>query len=340
MYLRPSLSSQLNYIFKYRDCYCPNGESAHFVFLKRMVGGMLSAMRLLLTVLTDSLIIWTRNFTLIYIFLLSLFILAMILPEGLLPAWEWRWLLLFFISLLVVAAISAGWFNMVAAACTRFLGRPREEALRDASPMAAFALYKEFFPGVARYFPSMAGGLLIHGIAIFLLFAAIQPLWASSVPVLEKLVQLDFSQREAAIQALSFDQQLGIGELFLAILAGLFVYTCFSLLFMLWPAFVVYYDETPLKAFWRAFMQYIKDPLRMLGLSGLFLLSGITVYVLTGFSALAGPFVFLIFQLGLLLMLVYMAIATFVYVYHAVGKPVEHKEDTAGRDSIEEPPTL
>lgn len=299
-------------------------------------------MRLLLTVLTDSLIIWTRNFTLIYIVLFSQFFLGAILPKDTLPAWEWRWLLLYVAVILVISAISAGWFSMVAAACTRFLGRPREEALRDLSPLTAFSLYKEFFPGIARFFPSIAGGMLIHGGAILLLFSAIHPLWAANHLILEKLIQADLPQREAAIQALSFGEQVSLGQLSLVLMAGMVVYVGFVLLFMLWPAFVVYYGDGTLKAFWRACLQYIKDPLRMFPLSGLFLVMGTSLYVLTGLSAIAGPFVMLMVLLSLLLVLVYMAITTFVYVYHSVGKPVERPEQKPGADSdtVGQPPTV
>lgn len=297
-------------------------------------------MRLLLTVLTDSLIIWTRNFTLVYIFLFSLFLLGAILPEGVLPAWEWRWLLLFAVVLLVMAAIAAGWFSMVASACTRFLGRPREEALRDVSPLAAFSLYKEFFPGIARFFPSIAGGMLIHGVAILLLFNVIHPMWTENQAILEKLIQADLSHRETAIQSLSFAEQVNLGKLSLVLLVGMFAYIGFLLIFMLWPALVVYYGDGTLKAFWRASLQYFKDPLRMFPLSGLFLLTGTSLYFMTALSAIAGPLVLIMFQLFLLLMLVYMVIAVFVYVYHAVGKPVEQPAEKPDSDTVGQPPAV
>ena len=298
---------------------------------------MLCPMRLLFTVLTDSLIIWSRNFTLIYIFLFGLFLFETILQGVMLPTWELRWLLLFAAVLLLLAGIAAGWLNMVATACTRFLSKPREQAIREANPMEAFTLYREFFPGITRHFPNIAGGFLIQGTAIVLMFAAIQPLWGQNRELLARLFQLELEQREAALQSLSFAQNLSMGEMFLAIMACMLTFACFSLLFMLWPAFVVYYRNNSLTAYWRACLQYVKDPLCMLTLGGGFLASGITLYILTGLSLLVSPIIFLLLQMLMLLALVYMVIVTFVYAYHAVGKPVETPDDNP-EDSLEKPP--
>lgn len=296
-------------------------------------------MRLLFTVLTDSLIIWSRNFTLIYIFLFGLFLFETILQGVVLPAMEWRWLLLFVVVLLLLAGIASGWLNMVATACTRFLNKPREQALKEANPMDAFTLYREFFPGISRYFLNIAGGFLIQGTAIALLFIAIHPLWEKNRDLLAKLLQLELSQREAALQSLSFAQSVSMGEMFLAILACMLVFACFSLLFILWPAFVVYYRNNSLTAYWRACLQYVKDPLRMLALSGGCLFGGITLYILTGLSLLVSPIIFLLLQMLMLLALVYMVIVTFVYVYHTVGKPMETPDENA-EEPVENPPAL
>jgi hypothetical protein len=290
---------------------------------------MLCAMRLLFTVLTDSLIIWSRNFTLVYIFLFCLFLFEQIVPQGVLPAWTWQWLLLFLTLLLVMAAIMAGWFNMVATACCRFLEKPREQALSANTPITAFLLYKEFFPGIARFFPSIAIGTILQGGLALLFFSAIRPWWQENLPVLERLLQTTLENREAVRASLSFSQQASLGELFLVILAGMFIYACISLLFILWPVFIIYYADSPLKAYWRALTQYVKDPLHMLPLSGTFLAGGIAMYIVTGLSVLAGPIVFLLLQLCMLLGMVFGVIVMFVYVYYAVGKPlVPLKEDT------------
>jgi hypothetical protein len=152
-------------------------------------------MRQLFTLFTDSFVIWSRNFTLVYIFLLGLFLFGAILGQSGMPGMDWHWFLLAFIMLLIFAAIMAGWFNMVATACTRFLEKPREQALQPASPVDAFSLFRSFLPGIGQFFPNIAFGYLIQiGVAVLLMLTA-QPLWAKNAALLEKIASLGLDYR-------------------------------------------------------------------------------------------------------------------------------------------------
>src|SRR6476646_2151784 len=109
-------------------------------------------MRQLLTVLMDSFVIGSRNFTLVYVFLFTLLLFQSLLSSAGMPAWEWRWASYLLILYLLFSDIMAGWFSMVGQACTQFLGKPRLEALAENHAKAAFLLFRNFLPGIGQFF--------------------------------------------------------------------------------------------------------------------------------------------------------------------------------------------
>jgi hypothetical protein len=303
-------------------------------------------MRKLFTLFIDSLAIWSRNFTLVYIFLLGLFVFSIILSQAGMPSLDTRWLLLGMVMLLIFAAIMAGWFNMVATACTRYLDKPREVALEQTSPLDAITLFRAFLPGISRFFPTITIGYLIQiGMAILLLLPT-QPLWAKNSAVLEKIVSMDIQERSQFIQGLSTAQLVSLSEFSLMVTAGLLIYWLFSLLIMLWPAFVLYYGDNAFKACFRSMLQYLKDPLWMIGICLFFLGLKAPLFLLSSSVGPPSPGQFSLgavaVQLISLLVEIYTAIVIFVYVYQRVGKPsLQPEEEVLENPSdSDEPPGI
>jgi hypothetical protein len=302
-------------------------------------------MQQLFTLFMDSFVIWSRNFTLVYIFLLGLFVFGVILGQAGSPGMDWHWFLLAFILLLILAAMMAGWFNMVALACVRFLeAQPRGQALQPVSPLDAFSLFRAFLPGIGRFFVNIAFGYFIQIAVATLLLLAAQPLWVKNTALLEKMASLGLDDRLRYIETLSQAQLTSLSELSLFLLGALVVYAVFAMLIMLWPAFVVYYGDNALKACWRSIRQFLRDPLRLVAIS-LFLLALKIPFFFLGSSlnptgSASVSFLAAGVQLLSLLVEIYAAIVIFVYVYQAVGKPVLVLDEPASDDTADEPPSL
>jgi hypothetical protein len=300
-------------------------------------------MRQLFTLFTDSFVIWSRNFTLVYIFLLGLFLFGAILGQAGLPAMDWHWLLLGLIMLLIFAAIMAGWFNMVATACNRFLAQPREQALQPVSPLDAFTLFRAFLPGIGQFFPNVALGYLIQIAMGVLLLLTAQPLWSKNAALLEKMATLGIDERLRFLETLNQAQLLSLSQLSMVMLAALVVYALFAMLIMLWPAFVIYYGDNAFTACLRSIRQFFRDPLRLLAISLLLFLIKVPLFFLgssinptgTTFSLLSAGI-----QLLSLLVEIYAAIVLFVYVYQFVGKPIEQPDEDESDDLTDEPPSM
>jgi hypothetical protein len=283
---------------------------------------MLCPMRKLLTVLADSFMIWSRNFTLIYVFLLALLLFSLIIPQSETPTLALRWILLFGVVLLLFGAVMAGWFNMVALACDRFLSRPRALVLKEASPLDALTLFKAFFPGVGRFFAPIVGGYLIQLVMAVLLMLPAQPLLVKNWVVLQKMALLSATDRLRLFYTLGTGQQESLGLLSTLLLSGLLVYALFAVMTLLWPAFVIYYDNNPLKACYRSIAQFFKAPVSLITLCLLivgvrvpFLLLASSVSVDSNFILGAGV------QLINLLLEIFVAVLLFVYVYQNIGPP-------------------
>lgn len=283
---------------------------------------MLSAMQVIFTVFKQSLVIGSRNFTLVYVFLLALLLFGQLLPVGSIPAWEWKWLLLALVMLLLFSAIWAGWLNMLKLACVRSMEQFKAAPMVKASPLEAFSLFRAFLPGIAYHFIPIALGILLHAALLLLAFWWLQPLWLENYPTLQKIMTMELQGQKAVIESLSIAQQIKLGELSLAMLLLFAFNLLFSLAFMLWPVFVVFYDDQPFKAYWRSLNQYIKDPLRMLALAGTYVGTGFALYLIAILTALSGiPWLFVTIQMLMLVALVQMMVTNFVYVFHTVGEP-------------------
>lgn len=300
-------------------------------------------MKLLLTILGDSFIIWSRNFALMYILLFLSLLVGLMMPQSENPAWELRWILLFLTILLLAAAVMSGWFHMVGRACHLYLQEAKkirersdspENALPANIPLQALMLFREFLPGVSRYFLSVTTALLMHLLVPFLLFLKLQPLWAANAPLMDKFYKAAMATPNLNQQDLSrifAPQELhSLEGLAMATLGALFVYGLFSMLTMLWPAYIVLYRKSAIAAYRDSIVRFFKDPLRLLLVSGVFMTLQFILNLGASTGASANSFFLLIFcQFASLMLEIYMAVVIFVYVLRMAGEPTWEEEPAA-----------
>ena len=298
---------------------------------------MLWVMRKLFSVLADSLMIWSRNFTLIYVLLFSSFLLELLIPKNESPALELRWFLLAGVMLLLFGAVMAGLYRMVALACDRYLGQPREQVLRQSSPKDALTLFQAFLPGISQSMFSIVGGYLVQLLMGALLLLPAQSLLMKYLPVLQKMLVMDTQARMNLLLGLPAAQQDELSILFLLLLVGMAVFALFGLMTILWPAFVVYYRNNPFKACARSILQFFKDPLTMIGLVVVLISIRIPLFLLNSVGVGSGNYwIGMLATLLALFVEIFIAVAVFVYVYKAVGKPLIDPDPSKG--SPEEKP--
>jgi hypothetical protein len=297
-------------------------------------------MRQLLTVLIHGFVISSRNFTLVYIFLLSLLLFESLLRLGGTPQFEWRWAIFGVVLLLIFAAVMAGWFNMVAQACARFLSKPKTEDLKQNHVKDSLVLFKAFFPGIGQYFIPVAIAYGLHASVLLTFGWMIRDLWTKNQALLIQVATLPLEQREGFIKNLTSPQQANLGEFSLAIFAGLGLYACFYLLTMLWPVYVIFYRKNGVKACISSAAQFFRDPLRLIGLTVLMALIGVPLFLLGGLIGASNLFLGVLFQFLNLLAEVLFTVILFVYAYQFIGKPVPPPEEQSDPSKVplEDPP--
>ena len=300
--------------------------------------GKLSAMRKLFTVLNDSFLIASRNFTLVYIFLFSLFLLQSLMGLGGMPELTLKWALFGLTVFMLYAATMAGWFNMVGQACVQFLDRPRAEALSQNYVKESFRRVGDFLPGIGQFFTPVMVGYGIH-LAYFVLFGWLtRDLWEQNLPILYRLAGTGVDQSVKIQLSLPPEQQASLAMLSLAMLAGLLIYAVLFLLLMLWPAFIVFYQKSGVDACFASLRQFFKDPLRLIALAVINLL--IRLPFLFAGPVLGGgsPFLAILFMFMCLLTEVFFTVVLFVYAYQLIGKPIPLPAVADDGEAAQNPP--
>ncbi len=305
------------------------GESVLDGFLNPPVGAMLWRMRKLLTILTDSFLIWSKNITLIYVFFLGLLLLSLSVSQPEAPSLALRWILMLAVGLVLFTAIMAGWYNMVALACIRYLGTPNKSIYRERAVIDAFTLFQAFLPGVGQFFLPVLGGYLIQWGMTVLLLVPVYPLLVKNLPLLEKLPTSDFLTLYNTLDHLPIAQVESLNTMILSLLGALAVNALFSWLTLLWPAFVIVYDENPLKACYRSILQFFRDPLRLLGLSLLLFTIWLPLFLTSKLLVtLNNMLLGAACELTLLLLFIYAAVSIFVYTIQTLGLPQPKSTET------------
>lgn len=295
-------------------------------------------MRKLFTVLIDSFVIASRNFTLVYIFLFSLFLLESLMSLGGRPELTMKWALFGLIIVMLYAAIMSGWFNMVAQACVQFLEIPKSEALKQNYVKEAFKRMGDFLPGIGQFFTPV---LIVYGINLgyFALFAWLtRDLWQKSLPILTQLAGASLEQSLALQRGLSLEQQTSLAMLSLSLIVGLIIYSLLFLLLMLWPPFVVFYRKNGLEACFGSIRQFFRDPLRLIALAGINLAIRLPLLVIGPVASGGNPFLSLIFLFLNLLAEVFFTVLIFVYAYELIGKPLPAPVETDNGETANNPP--
>ncbi len=298
-------------------------------------------MQLLFTLLMDSFVISSRNFTLVYILLFSLLLFGSLIDVNQWPELSLQWVGYGIILVLLFAAIMAGWFNMVAQACVRYLSVSKSEALAQNHVLEAMKLFQAFFPGVGRYFGPFA---IVYGLNVSILLALsfwIYPSWPKANPLLMKAATLPIKHREAFINSLSTTQKIEMGEFSILLMLGALIYGVLWALTLLWPVYIIFYRQGGLKACLSSTAQFFRDPLRFMALLLTIGLLGVPLFLVTGLAGAANLFLAIALQFLSLLLQVFFTVLIFVYAYQVIGKPLPPEEAEVEKpdESLNNPPT-
>lgn len=295
-------------------------------------------MRKLFTVLSDSFVIASRNFTLVYIFLFSLFLLESLTSLGGRPEFTLKWGIFALIIVMLYAAIMAGWFNMVGQACAQFLDRPKSEALSQNYVKDSFKRLGDFLPGIGQFFAPV---LVAYGvyIAYFGLFAWLtRDLWEKNLPILFKLAGATFEQSIQIQLGLTIEQKNALLVLVMALFCGMAIYAVFFMLLMLWPPFVVYYRKGGIEACFASIRQFFQDPLRLIGLALINLAIRMPLILAGPILSGSNPFLAVLFLFLNLLAEVFFNVMLFVYAYELIGKPLPVPIESDSSETAQNPP--
>lgn len=295
-------------------------------------------MRQLFNLLVDSFVIWSRNFTLVYIFLFGLLLFESLMSLGGFPELTWQWGLFALVMLLLFAAIMAGWFNMVAQACVRFLEPPRPEALKRNYVKDAFKLLGEFLPGVSQFFGPTAVVYGLH-LSVLLVFGWLtQDLWNQNFGLLSQTALLPIDQRTEFLENLTLPERAALVQMTMTIIVGASVYSVFSMLLMLWPAFVVFYRKNGLQACLSSAAQFFRDPLKLFAIVAFILMIRVPLVLVSTFAQAFSPVLGMLLQFMNLLAEVFFTIILFVYAYQVIGKPIPEPQESETSAPAENPP--
>lgn len=218
------------------------------------------------------------NTVLLMPFLIFLLLMVIILsPGGMNP----------FVIVAVIALKSvflSGWLNMF----HMCLENTKDEALsNEQKTLNSLNLYKEFFPGVGKYFQKIFWGLL-YGIIVFILFVnmgeaiTLHFLGGFKSFSIDNFIQTVHNATTNA-DIIAFWNKISHADkikiIKLASIDIIFV-AVFSYLTMFWTQFVIVEDENPLKAFVLSIKAVLNDPINTFLIFICILTSFIIVFVL------------------------------------------------------------
>ncbi len=281
----------------------------------------------------------SRNFTLVYILLFSLLLFGSLVNVNQLPNLTAQWIGYGGILLLLFAAMMAGWFNMVAQACVRFLSVPRSQALQQNYVMESIKLFQSFFPGIGRFFGSFSLVYALNAMILIALGYWVRPSWLKANPLLPKAATLPIEQREAFINSLSVGQKVELGEFSLLFMLGALIYGVFWASTLLWPVYVIFYRQGGLRACFSSLTQFFRDPLRYLALILILAFLGLPLFLITGLAGPGNLFLAIALQFLNLLLQVFFAVLIFMYGFQVIGKPLPPEEEDADKPDDFSKPT-
>jgi hypothetical protein len=293
----------------------------------------------LISILRESATIWTRSFTLVYVyFLFSLVTLFVIQgPSDSLGSADALAFLLLGLLGLIFSAFMAGLYYMAGNVCRRYLQPDIGDSWGQPSKRlkaVSFSIFKDFLPGIGRYFMPMVLGYAVQVACLAALLWSLNPLWLRAVvilrPVMDKMLQhhREMITSQQLMAALSASQKNTLIDLFMGFLMVLLGYGLFWLLTCLWPIMLLWYTGNPLRAYWLSLRQFFRDPLRLLSIGVCY---SVLAVLLSFVMMLDGLFLALFARLGFLLLSIGLTITLFVYAWRVIGPP------TVDEDKDEEP---
>ncbi len=221
---------------------------------------------------------------------------------------------LFFVLPALLAVFLSGWLNMFKKCVQVFADENKEPEKRTEE---SFLLFKEFFPGVGKYFFKIALGLLIYFFLFNIYMLVLETIIMSLLGGFESFIPEEFSHsmksQQAAVAFWEGISQPDRVKLFK--IAGLeFVFTfIFMYLTMFWVQIIVIKEGLPLKSLVRSVKTVIGNPLStfILFVSGF---SFILLVVFIGAIVSVNPLFQLLFLILFVTTVIYYLMLTFIYL--------------------------
>lgn len=219
-----------------------------------------------------------------------------------------------FIVPAVIAVFLSGWLNMFKQ-CTEM---PTDENLSgDKRTEDSFLLFREFFPGVGKYFVKITFGILIYFILFYILMFALETLFMSLLGEFDTFSRQDLiDSMKSPIATTAFWSKLDYSDkIKIFRIAGLEALS--TLLFfyftMFWMQIIVIKDSYPLKALLHSFITIIKDPVNtfIIFISGI---SSLLFIIFVGAILSMNPLFQLLILFLFVFIIVYFVMVTFIYL--------------------------
>lgn len=214
----------------------------------------------------------------------------------------------------LIAAFSAGWMNMFKKSAETSMDANLSD---DKLTYDSFDLFKEFFPGVGKYFGKMFLGVGIYfflfNIIMLLLEITVIPVFGSFESFSQQEMVEAMKNPEKTIPFWNSISATDKSKIFT--IAGLEVIVMFLFFYitMFWSQLVVLKDVYPLQAILESYKTVIKDPART-GAIFLFNFTLVTIIFFIGTLLIVNPLLKLLMILLFVYALVFYVMMTFLYL--------------------------
>lgn len=263
------------------------------------------------------------NLVLIQPLLLFFLLVGLILgPVSGLTALNAAGLFLLFAIMGLFSAFLAGWYNMFHK--TVQLSDKGKNMTKEERAIASLNLFKEFFPGVGKFFPRIISGLLLYVLLFVIIISLTEIIGVKIIGALPEFTQNELnaafkteSSLIAFINTISPEEKVRIVKWTLLKLAVIGFY---SYLTMFWTQAVIAGKKTGLAAYWESLKAVVQKPLVTSGIFASNFLSLLAVYfistlsiTLLGASSFLGFIAQFIGLILIILLVVYFTMMSFLY---------------------------
>lgn len=264
-------------------------------------------------ILVDSFNILKNNLIIIqpfifFLLVISLFISPLSMKNGFSPA-----MIVFMISIFaLICAFFAGWFQMFQAAIRNF----RKDIKEEEKPFMSFAILKEFFPAVGRFFVPISIAIVLYCVLLYFVFKLTAFLGVHFIGIpdsfrVDNLLQIFADEKKAYefISALSEADKIKISQWNIL---TLFATGAYSYLTMFWFPAIIMNGENAIKGLITNFKAIFSNPVVTFGIFIPFWL--FMMFVPGIISAIFSNFIIQLFNLMFMIFIMnYYMMAVFVY---------------------------